>query len=565
MFSSPKICLVNVSSDVADAVSSYFSNVYIGDVGKIINTDIKQAHQIRKIRLVYDLPDNLHEYDIVIYDMNNHETINYIEDDHQFGLGKSKVANGIILRFPQSVFDGRPILSQQILAPFIRNEKRKIYIIFSSESESIPYEIGDFTTNNIRSLDTKTVNNYDFLNDGVSKTNKSGKELKVLDTEFKKVLNKHAKDARYEVTFKYNDQRFPNYLPLMTNKYDEVISYLIPHNDSYIFLLPNFGDKKDFLNEFLNETLPSFLPDFFPENTEAHWINSDDFTLPGVSELQNKKEVIVEEAEKRIVEIDEEIHKKMLEFQFLHDLIRETSDKLVSAVQKFLQYIGLESVIDVDNHSGTVLKEEDLRIEYKGKLLVTEVKGINGTSTDDDCSQISKVRYRKMRELNRTDVNALYIVNHQRYLPPPARDNPPFKDIQITDAVNDDRGLLTTWELYKAYGYIQKGILTKIDIEDQIFQTGLIRFLPKATHKVLGPPDEIHKNGFVFILNIADDTLVVGQNILVQTDDELIIARINGIKLNGNDVEAAHNGEYGFLIDKKIKKENIIWILRTAN
>ena len=66
--------------------------------------------------------------------------------------------------------------------------------------------------------------------------------------------------------------------------------------------------------------------------------------------------------------------------------------------------------------------------------MTIEVKGISGTSTDKDCSQIDKVVKRKMKKYDRTDVNGLYIVNHQRYLPPLSRDNPPFKDIQIKDA-----------------------------------------------------------------------------------------------------------------------------------
>lgn len=45
----------------------------------------------------------------------------------------------------------------------------------------------------------------------------------------------------------------------------------------------------------------------------------------------------------------------------------------------------------------------------------------------------------------------IYIVNHQRYMNPSLRDNPPFKDNQIDYAEDDERRLLTTWQLFKQF------------------------------------------------------------------------------------------------------------------
>ena len=71
---------------------------------------------------------------------------------------------------------------------------------------------------------------------------------------------------------------------------------------------------------------------------------------------------------------------------------------------------------------------------------------IGGTSKDEECSQIFKIKSRRMKELKRFDVFGLYIVNHQKHLPPLNRENPPFTENQIQDAINDERGLLTTWQ-----------------------------------------------------------------------------------------------------------------------
>lgn len=88
-------------------------------------------------------------------------------------------------------------------------------------------------------------------------------------------------------------------------------------------------------------------------------------------------------------------------------------------------------------------------------------KGIGGTSTDAECSQVAKHRRRREKEHRDKEILPIYIVNHQRYIRPSLRQNPPFSDNQIDYAKNDERGLLTTWQLYNQYKLIENGIFTK--------------------------------------------------------------------------------------------------------
>jgi hypothetical protein len=558
MFSKPKICLINTTKSVLDKLCNTYLGIYDGNFGRLIQTGIRLHYETRKIFLDFLLPNNLHEYDMFIIDMTYDLTVPYNEDAYILTDNKNKSQVGILCEYPQVIFDGRPIVSTEFFSKKIWDEQRKIFIVFASRLEIINYDIADFSKQYHEVIETRSISNFDFFSDSVQKTNKQGKEIKVLNTEFKQILDKYSLNSEYHVIFNFTTH--PSYIPLLENNKNEIVGYLYKFNSSYLFVLPDFSKKGEFLEEFLSQTLPDFVPDFFPENTEAHWIKSDDFTLPEVAQLQARKMQLLNDVEKEILRIDKEIHAKMIEFQFLHDLIRESSATLVESVKKMLDYIGFDLILNVDEIDQSALKEEDIKILEKEKILIIEVKGINGTSTDSDCSQISKVRYRKMKELKRTDVNALYIVNHQRFLPPTSRQNPPFNDIQINDAVNDDRGLLTTWELYKAYGFIQKEILTKSDIQEQIFQIGLIRFLPSTKYKSLGIPNEIHRNGKVFILKLFNNKLVVGQRILIQTDNDFIPSIIKEIMFNDENLEIAENGEFGFLIDKTLKRNNKIWI-----
>ncbi len=94
-------------------------------------------------------------------------------------------------------------------------------------------------------------------------------------------------------------------------------------------------------------------------------------------------------------------------------------------------------------------------------LYIIEIKGIGGTSTDAECAQIGKHRRKREKEHRDKNIYPFYVVNHQRYRNPKERENPPFSVDQISYAESDERGLLTTWELYKRYWMIQKVFLQK--------------------------------------------------------------------------------------------------------
>lgn len=85
----------------------------------------------------------------------------------------------------------------------------------------------------------------------------------------------------------------------------------------------------------------------------------------------------------------------------LRNLLKESGDELVFSVKWFLEYIGFENIVnpddDVDEEAGELF-EEDLNFKYEGLSFILEVKGIGGTSTDAQCSQISKIELRRRRQ-----------------------------------------------------------------------------------------------------------------------------------------------------------------------
>jgi hypothetical protein len=253
----------------------------------------------------------------------------------------------------------------------------------------------------------------------------------------------------------------------------------------------------------------------------------------------------------------QEIERKILEnrkkHQFLYELLHETGDNLVKSVELYLKWLGFESITNMDE-TNPEIREEDLQIETEKGLLVIEIKGIGGTSTDKDCSQVYKIKNRRAKQRGKFDVFGLYIVNHQRYITPKARVNPPFTEHQINDAIHDERGLLTTYSLYKAYFLIEGGVITKEKVREQLFDFGLIALEPKNL-KSLGVSNEVFKNGKVVILNLDGQAeLTKGCKLITKKNNEYKPVFVESIQLDDNDVEKANIGEVGLKLDDSVKK-----------
>ena len=271
-----------------------------------------------------------------------------------------------------------------------------------------------------------------------------------------------------------------------------------------------------------------------------------------------KKKKSEEEYFEALTEIDEEIQINQATYQFLHNLLTETDDKLVKAVEQFFDWLGFLNIINLDENIPEI-KEEDLQIPLERGLLILEVKGIGGTSKDSECSQISKIKYRRSKEREKFDVFALYLVNHQRYLPPTERRNPPFTPRQITDAQSDERGLLTTYELFKLYFAIGGGFVTREDAKNALLQHGLIKFKP-SNSSFIGFPLEIHHKNTVAIIYVDNIFLCESATVIVCNDGIYTRAKILEIRVGDEAVENVSSGEVGIKLDCSISKTSELWL-----
>ncbi|GAB7087810.1 hypothetical protein [Marinifilum fragile] len=567
MIDKPQILTLNLPEKTNSLLKENNYNVYAGSLGKLVDTN-NQKYTHKYCSLNFDFPPNIHEFDIVIVDLSNEEHIPYREEDHIRKANKSKNNSYLLSEHPQTIFDPRGLSAHFLsdkLSDLIKREA--IIIVLQDENVSFTYEFVEENGIHPKRNGQEEYSIYSFMPFFPFAQNKYGKETNVVlkSSEFKSFLEKYNNDFSYETTYNHpkiwkNEERIPNpsFFPLVCNKDDEIVSFAYLEDDYGLYLFPYLKENSQFVLNFIQSIAPTIHPKLFPFSTEKKWTNNKEYSLPNHQDLLTEKEVIKEELSSRIEQKDIEIEANIKKYQFLHEILSESGDELVKAVIKFLEWIGFDDVKDVDEDKEEI-KEEDIQIETEKGLLIIEVKGIGGTSKDSECSQISKIKYRRAKERGKFDVFGLYLVNHQRHIPPLDRQNPPFSKEQIQDALNDERGLLTTWQLFKLYFDVQDNIISKEEAKECLYDFGLISFKPANLIEV-DIVKETFLDGYVSIINVEGTTLKKGDELYVYKNDSYNLVKVLEIKVDNKAVDSVSNGEVGIKTDKKINKNSKILI-----
>ncbi|MDB5283522.1 MAG: hypothetical protein JWO06_2597 [Bacteroidota bacterium] len=565
----PKICCLDLTEDVTTALLSSGYNLFLGTLGAVREIPNTSRGDSQLVTLDYDFPENFHEFDMLILDLTNEVKKEFKPVVPGERKTSSRSMFYLACSYPSTLFDPRPLSSSLLAQKITEVQNRKfIEIIFAAEQYDIEYEIVEISDGYSKNHPNEKKALYSFNPWLPLSSKRVGKEVTIcsIPDELLNLLKKHVADLRYEQTFSHPTEWdkekgqsvfIPSLVPFLKNVNDEIVSFVQQRGNYISFVFPNIKNKEKFLSDFLKNILPGLYPEMFPFSTQFKWIENPEYFVPNHAKLLEEKIKLQEEFNKRSHLINEQVNENSSKFKFLHDLLTETDDKLVHAVRSFLKFLEFKKVIIKDEESKSI-KEEDLQVELDEGILVVETKGIGGTSTDADCSQISKIKHRRSKERNKFDVSALYIVNHQRFLPPSQRRNPPFTEHQIEDAKNDERGLLTTWQLFNLYYEIQNGVITKEQARKQILEYGLVIFKPKLSVN-LGSPNELFQNGQVAIINIANTKIKVGDTIILERDNYFSKAKVLSLQIGDNEVKEASNGELGIKLDHKMAKKTVLW------
>jgi len=447
------------------------------------------------------------------------------------------------------VIDPRPLLMVASRSAFDNIlQHGGLFIVMLSKYYTLKYVRG--TTGDIRRGIAERIDNSNrsFLGllDEFRETAKSGREIR-LDTanSLGQLLASYKDSITYETVLKHLDwTEYGKWTPIAWNKYqDEVAGLLRPGSGSgLVLLLPRIKDFHAILPRLLSEWATSEMPHLFPEHTTFKWIHRPEYELDQVTKLNRKRKTIRQDLEKAIKEIDKEIEKVQQENAYYYTLLNGTGEELVVAVIAALQKIGFEHVVNVDaerkeqNLANNL--REDIRIEDRSPLLVVEVRGLSGLPSDEDLTQAEKHALMCTRELARTDVRALTIINHERNLSPQERDAKPFRDEMVKNAEDTESGLMTTWDLFRLLRSASQLGWKSEHLLEVFYEKGWIRPIP-GHYSLVGLVKQVWTDKFGFL---ATETVSQGSRLAVETGDTYTELSADSLQVNGKSVASAGPG-----------------------
>lgn len=367
-----------------------------------------------------------------------------------------------------------------------------------------------------------------------------GKQFRPLvDSEIGTLLAKHRIQGHdsHSVTLKTADPK--DLVPFALSLYEECVGGILKTDQGLLLLLPNIYSKADFLEDLFTEVLPQMCPKLFPDIINKSWTKTGEYELDEILELQNAISTVRAEADQEIANLHELIECERRKWAFLFRMLTDSGDELVKAVTECLQFLGFENIVDMDEHSKPNLLQEDIQIRDRSPLLVGEIKGVTLTR-ENHTQQISKFVSRRMRELNRLDVQGLLIINHQRNLPPKERAEP-FTPQQIDDATSDKVTLISTWNLFLLAEGIRRKQFEREAVKDLLYIPGLLQPYPKN----FVPSGKVKKHWGNGVCSVELDAngLQVEDTIALQLNNGMFITRIQSMQRNNLEVDAGLSGE----------------------
>ena len=371
-----------------------------------------------------------------------------------------------------------------------------------------------------------------------------GEEISVLEKypRIAQILSRHVTGGSFQCILRPTHRIARHWITLAENKYSAPVAGAIAEAEGHgwVFIFPRLRERHLLLARFLKDVLPDLAPRLFPHLEGARWVERPEYELPRVLELKNKIIQIQKEVREQVTVLEGAIGKERTAMAYLHDLIRETGRPMVIAVNKTLDLLGFRSVVDVDEemkrNGDAGPKREDLQVHDKSPVLLVEVKGISGLPSDAGALQAVKYVAPRMKEWNRTDVQGLAIINHQRNLPALERDNKaPFREDILTNAKEQSFGLLTAWDLFRLVRSFLKHGWKHEHIKGLFYQVG--RIDPVPTHyRFIGTVEKFWEKPGAVGVRIEAEGLTQGDRIAFELPVEFEEQRVESLQVDRNSV-----------------------------
>jgi hypothetical protein len=540
MFQQPQIFLIDTDEDISKAILKSWSNIGTGTLGTPYETPTDSDWR----PVIQNKPlGKFEESDLIIVDLSSKKLAHHAPGEKHTPTGEvdlwAKCDKGWIDARVRTVLSAKADLNR-----IVRNGG--VLIIFAAPDSPMNFQwatVSNYRMSTRSTVDGGVWNLADPL-DRLRVDAESGSVINVTDNSpIGSLLKRHLTGAEFTCVFSSVWDHDSTWKSLATNKYGVSVAVSAEHGNGHIFVLPQLIEKARFIEELLGSILPEIVPNLFPDIEKGKWTHRPEYELERVKELESRKALVIAEAEKQLNNIQQEIDENRAANGWLHDLITGTGDDLVNAIKIALSELGFQRVIDVDEIRDAEGKSrrEDLRIEDGDPLLIVDIKGVGGRAGDDDIMQANKHALINMRELDRTNIQGLSIINQQRHLPPLERDNNEAFRKEIVDFAGETGlGLLTAFDLYRIVVNKQRHGWLPDWVKPLFFRHQRITAVP-THYKYLGTISKVFTE--VFGMHILENEIEVGDYLAVEGDIYFEEVEVLSIQVENVEVTSAAVGD----------------------
>ncbi|MEH6459007.1 hypothetical protein [Chitinimonas sp. JJ19] len=539
-YDKPKILLIDVVPSAFEALVDAGLNVKAGTFGQPY--EVEMSSDFKPLISESRLP-NYAEQEIIIVDLHYEVATNPIGERSR-PEGEPDYWGKCDFGF----IDPRVRATTQVKGDFDRILKTGgVVVVFAARKTPGLIQIGKVVYRRLELVGNFNGSEWNFISElsdmHVDPTH--GEEMNVVDknTPIGKLLQSHLPGSSYDCTIKGAYRETQPWTALLKNKFGQAVALFRPCSAGFVIVLPQLKDKAGFLHSFLTGVLPEMAPHLFPGIEQGRWTHLSEYELPDVLRLQNQRSQLEAKFRADLAALNEQELEIRRKDGWMHDLLTQTGDPLVAAVQMGLKTLGFSNIIDMDaiRDKEGKSRREDLQIRDVSPILVIDVKGIANFPGDEDVLQASKHATLLMREENRTDIFGLSLVNHQRHIPPMQRDNKmPFRQELLHVALESSLGLLTAWDFYRLVRNARLNQWKFEQVQPILYQHGRFEVVP-THYKYLGKVTKVWSEKFGII--IESESIATGDRIAIEFSVLFEEADATEIMVNDIKVQAANIGD----------------------
>lgn len=340
------------------------------------------------------------------------------------------------------------------------------------------------------------------------------------------------------------------WVTLATNKFGDAVCGLqfvkgVAKDDGLVLVLPQVVDQSATLKVLIEEVLPDLRPRLFPETQRLSWRHTAPYEVPKARGLRRRLERHREEAATAEAELKAELDATRIDHDWMLDLVSGTGDVLAHAVMRAFDHLGFENVTASDATAENGLPPDRLRedIQIAGEpLLLVEVKGLSHLPREEDSLAVTKYLAPRMRQLNRTDVHGLGVINHERHLPPLQRNPNPFQNDVLTNAQHHRFGLITGVDLFRLVINRQEHGWPFSAIKPLFYECGQIQPIP-AHYELVGAIENFFEHASSVGIRVCGAGFAVGDTLAYELPIEFLEEAVTSLQINEATSVSATDGD----------------------